>query len=338
MKVIASIALTLLLGSVATAQNRPAEVDPQRVEEIKKGVTAKLLESLRDGRAWEPDATKDAHAGSTSQPWGASAAAANALLLAGEDPATNAKLAAAIDDISKASIKGVYALSLRMQLLNNPILKKKYDKVVDADFKLLADGINAEGMFTYTVGNPGQDMSCTYFGWCGLFERKQKITPAAWKLLVTRLLSLQVHDRDLPNDGLNGKSPAQLDGGWSYVRMPGKPPTMAPSIAMTAEATYMLLVARDNFKDKKVLAAIDKAVEDGMDFLKRNLEASKGESTYSVMALQRLAAMRPDDLSKTGYYAAAVVRMSPSGGAGGGSVGTPAMMLHVVAVGDPSNK
>jgi hypothetical protein len=334
-----STCIAILMASLCFAQAKPTDdATAKKAEEIKQIAKEKLLSLLNDDRAWEPDGPGNpkASSGVSSQPWGESALAARALVNAGEDPATNAKLGAAVEKISKAKIKGVYALSERIQLLNNPIFKKKYDKVVDADFKLLTEALTDEGMFPYVVGQDGRDLSCTYYGWCGLLERKQKIPVAAWKVLVNKLLLLQVRGSDEPPP--NSELPAhEMAGGWCYIRN-GDRLNSPPTIAMTAEAVYLLLMARDSFKDKKVLSKIDGAIDDGMAFLVRQLPLSKRpEAPYSLLALQRLAALKPQELAATNWYATAIKALSGRSG-GHGQVAGAAMTLQVVITGDPAAK
>jgi len=280
MKRLVCLFVLLLSSSVCLA----ADDDGAKYDAARNRAREYLYSILQPDRAWEPP-EKDGLTGTAGQAWGPSALVALALAKNGEDPATEPRFARAVDVIAKGTTKGVYALGLRLQLLNHPVFKGKYKAAVNADFRLLLTGINKNGTFHYTVGQKSFDLSTTYFGWCGLMEQKAAIPEVAWRAIATQLLATQLQGGKAPVPGY--AKPGEVAGpagGWNYTLNDTRPPT----VAMTGEALTLLLNAKPKIRDRQMKDAIDAAVRKGLVYLDAAAEAamkkdSVNPSTWLVL-------------------------------------------------------
>jgi len=282
MKRFVCLLLLLMCSTICTAAE---DDDGAKYDAARNKAREYLFSILQPDRAWEPP-EKDNPLATASQAWGPSALAALALAKNGEDPANDPRFANAVDLIAKGTTKGVYALGLRLQLLNHPVFKGKYKAAVNADFRLLLTGMNKNGTFHYTVGQKTFDLSTTYFGWCGLMELKAAIPETAWRAIATQLLSTQLQGGKAPVGYARPGEAAVPAGGWNYTLNDTRPPT----IAMTGEALTLLLNAKANIRDRQMKDAIDAAVKRGLDYLDAAAEAAmkKGSvNPYTWLVLQR---------------------------------------------------
>jgi hypothetical protein len=273
------------------AATRAHAASPQAIDAaIKKGVEYIYSQQKPTGR-WETDPKRDGdrHEGATMQgdTWGGfSALSTYALVAAGESP-KDKRVASAVDFLKTADIIGIYSLGLRAQvwhlLANTPAKEAEYQKLIDADTKLILAGINMsgdnKGLWDYRNGIGERiDHSVSQYGILGLWALQDsgaKVDLHYWQLF----------DQTWRDHQLN-------DGGWAYnstkAHMGSKDDASA---SMTAAGIATLFITGDR-------TAVDPAdhrgnifntnIENGLQWMDKHF--TEVRTNYAWYGVERIGA------------------------------------------------
>jgi hypothetical protein len=269
-----SVVLCLLSGSVDAQQQAMTDkkVD-QTLEELVKWLYDKQAE---DG-AWYGAYHAGPDEAQSKNDWGPSSMALLALLSAGES-AKEPKIVAGLKRVTQEEITGLYALSMRTQMLSKLSTHKQMHKFLQADALTLHNSAHRLSRFDYAVGmniRPSMriDNSTTQYGVLGVWSADQRGLKAPkdfWEGVVANFFELQ-----------------GADGGWAYS---GNRNTTQ---SMTLAGLTCLYLAQQHLhrEDAKANQQIQAAIEMGLRYLDQNYDpvaAVHGGASYAWMGYARI--------------------------------------------------
>lgn len=275
----------------ATAEGIEAAVEPAatpaRLEPIERPVlTARNVQRMIDQAVRYLRSAQGAD-GSVSSNDGYTALAALAMLAAGSHPASDAKLAKALDWLAKRKPNNTYVRGIRANVWEYALRKAPHDKrlkkLLRDELEWLIKAIGDRDGWRYSMQSRSWDNSCTQYGVLGIWAAQRaglEVPDRLWKTLSKHFLACQ-------ND----------DGGWSYIRG-GSTPNMA-----TAGLASLFLVF-DMHHGKTCYTA-----DQPRTF-------TEGESARVLAAIDRGIAYlaKTDGVKQDGYYLYGIERTAVAGG------------------------
>jgi hypothetical protein len=298
--IVACIATCLMPLSTA-AQMRDPETRAADVEEaIGRGV-AFLYKQRDPQKHWEPvafaDRNGEKHSDKGGQWGGMTSLVSYALLAAGESPDRRPELRAAVDDLAKVEIEGVYALGMRAQVWLNLPQRPQYRQAMARDYETLLEAVQGNspqrrnrrdvpnrGLFDYLPKETDRiDMSVSQYGVLGIWaaaEYGAEVPPAYWEEMAQGWLRWQ-----LP------------DGEWAYGGKPGG--NHPSSLGMALAGAASLLISQDYLRTDGGCNGnvTNPPIEKALDYISQKLPYLVDLKTSNDEKLNRVA-----NVSKWRYY------------------------------------
>jgi hypothetical protein len=297
------IVMTLAVSMVARAQTapstkpakpvyKPPEVSDQQVDEaIKKAVA--YIYSQQKGDNWD-EPTPQSDPKKHPDQWGGwTAIATYALLAAGEKPAANPKLQAAVEWLKKNDkITGTYAVGLRAQVWNLLPPDASVKAAAKRDYEILLQGqrnrgagkkptpVGFRGMWHYVPTDyTTYDHSTAQYGTLGMWALEKtgvEISDDLWKAT----------DEQWKKDQLP-------DGGWMYYMKPDEKHPAKSSLTMTAAGIATLFITQDYLRANDGIQCrgnvTNPPIQKGLDWMEDNLPKLIGGATpYGLYGIERI--------------------------------------------------
>jgi len=280
-KLVSTILIGLVLGSVCQTPSRAATV-----EEVDTAIrkACDFIYSKQQGANWEAGSDP-----TVAQFTGQTALAIYALLSAGEKPANNPKLAAAIEWLKKNDTKGIYALGCRAQVWY--MLPHDKDEVIRdcirKDAALLLEGARNStgtgfrGLYHYLVSSRTYDSSCSQYGVLGMWGLERaglEVSDDYWTAVEKAWTKNQ-----------------QRDGNWVYGEGEKTDLPATRKVNMTAAGIATLFITQDYLRSmdgvKCTPSKPSPALEKGMAWMEKNLPAmlKAGQvAPYGMYGIERI--------------------------------------------------
>lgn len=248
-----------------------------------------LLDAQNDDGTWAVTQTAQVKGGV-----GSTAIVTYALLESGISPASNEKVAKALDYLEKTKTEYTYSLAFRaLAFASASRYKQKYAKPCRQDGEVLYRSFHKEtGGYTYTAkGRPAKESDFTNFPgcpdasnsqyallgvWTGARRAKAEVPRQYWKIIMDYWLEQQ-----------------RADGGWGYS--PGKGRSES-YMAMTLAGLASVYICVDELYAAKFIQCRGNTtippIEKGLRWVDKNFEGMLKEQTwfyYTLYGLERVA-------------------------------------------------